>query len=162
MKDKAACSEDTAAMNKNTRRLQTPSSTDLPACAESGRVTSTKDGGVWGLMAAGGKPAALGASELRMSGALPVLAGGWLGQLGPDALPIVGAQLFAGDQTIRCSLNSPTINGAWLAASVAVLPLPDLHVRLDTNSNCQLPHGQRTRALQIVIEFHEAGAYSKC
>lgn len=44
-------------MKKNTRRPQTPSSTDLPACAESGRVTSTGDGGVWGLMAAGGKKA---------------------------------------------------------------------------------------------------------
>lgn len=44
-------------MKKNTRRPQTPSSTGLPACAESGRVTSTGDGGVWGLMAAGGKKA---------------------------------------------------------------------------------------------------------
>ncbi len=87
---------------------------------------------------------------------------GLVSQLGPDTLPVIGAQLLSGNQSLGGLLNSPAINRAGLSASVAVLPLPDLHIRLDTNSNCQLPHGQRTRALQIVIEFHEAGAYSKC
>lgn len=44
-------------MNKNTRRTSTTSSTDLPACAESGRVTATGDCVVLGLVAAGGEKA---------------------------------------------------------------------------------------------------------
>jgi hypothetical protein len=103
-----------------------------------------------------------GSLPLRLSLRIDAVSIGLIGQLGPDSLPVVRAKLFSGDKTIGCPLNSPAIDGAWLAASVAVLPLPNLHIRLDANSNSQLPHRQRTRGFQIVIEFHEAEAYSKC
>lgn len=67
-------------------------------------------------------------------------------QLGPDQVPVVGAQVAAGDGAIGSALNGDTVSGTRAAICIAVLPLADLGVAGHSRALPQLADGQCARA----------------
>ena len=49
-----------------------------------------------------------------------------IGKLRPDVLPVVGAEVLAGDFAPGGALNGDTVCWGWNAPCVPMLPLPDL------------------------------------
>lgn len=59
------------------------------------------------------------------------------GNLGPNQVPIVWAEVFAGHSPTRNALYGDAVLGRWLPIGVAVPPLTDL-IRLQAEPFCQL------------------------
>lgn len=76
--------------------------------------------GLWrgGLRRCGSACGSWGGSKVRVG----------LGQLGPDEVPVVGAQVFAGHSAIGGPFNGHAVGGPRAPIRIAVLPLADLSV----------------------------------
>lgn len=97
-------------MKKSTHRPSQPSSTNLPARAESDRRTATGDNGCLVFLAVGEKTLiahvwATGSRESDMSGPLAFVGGSWIGQLGPNTRIGLGKQIAPRDGTVCKFLN---------------------------------------------------------
>lgn len=79
---------------------------------------------------------------LAMGGLCGGLGLAGLGQLGPDQVPVVGAQVLAGDGAIGGALDGNAVRRAGAATCITVLPLTDLGVARHPRTLSQLANSE--------------------
>lgn len=85
-----------------------------------------------------------------------------VGQLGPDQVPVVRAEVAARYGAIGGSLDCDAVLRAWLSPGIPVLPLANLGITESPDSLSKLRHGERPRGRKVFMEVHEHRSYSVC
>ena len=89
-------------------------------------------------------------SEAMLRGLL-----GGLGQVGPNEVTVIRAQIAARDSASGGSLDGQAVHGARQAIGVAVLPLADLRIAASADASAQLRNTQCAGACEVFREVHD-------
>lgn len=87
-------------------------------------------------------------SCLRLLGRRRGCVGLGVGQLGPDVLPVVGAQVAASDLSVGHALDGDTVGSTWQPTVIPVDPLTQL------NSTHSAPHLRSSQTINQLSNGH--------